>query len=247
MQPGYNMTLSFVREVRPRALPEPVPEVAIHSDKIRFLGGYPLSKRRVRFEDEDSDSSSESTQVTMSFKDAVEDAESDASSAFDENPPPISVPRIRDLALARSQRAQRWIDRVKNWSWLTFSYLSRISGYLLLCYMVVLITGIASETSTGQRGSVDYFDPNNIISDLLPSPIASLQRYRQPSQNGEVHNSNSTGGWKQQTDDPSTNNWDQIPGEGTTSTERPQPAPTSTRIAYVDWIDRALGWKGVGE
>ncbi len=248
MQPGYNMTLSFFREVRPRSLPEPPCEVAVHSEKIRFLSGYPLSRRRVRFEDEESDSSGESCEVTMPFKDAEEDAASDVSSAFDENTRLISVPRIRDSVLVQSQHAQRWADRNKNCLWLTYSCLNRIAGYLLLGYIFVLLTGIGSETMTDMGGNSHCFDPNNIISDLLPSPIASLRCYREPSKIGISYNSTSIGGSKQpREEDSSINKWDPISDEGTTSTKRPQPAPASTKIAYVDWIDRALGWKAIRE
>lgn len=247
MQPGYDMTLSFFRQINSPSQSESASEATTPSEKIRFSGGYPLSRRRVRFEDEGSDSSSESSEATMALINAEEDAESDVSSTFDENPPPISVPRIRDLALVRSQHAQRWTDRVKNCWLLTCSCLNRIAGYLLLGYILILLTGIKLEASTDARGSVDHFDPNNMISDLLPSPIASLQRYRQPLQNGEIHKDTATGGSKQQIEDSSINNWDRVADEGTMSTEQPQPAPTPTKIAYVDWIDRALGWKGVRE
>ncbi len=241
------MKLSFVRQGRSPPPLEPAPCVATSSEKIRFFGGYPLPKRRVRFEDEESESSDEAPEATMSFTDAEEDAESIVSSEFDENPPPIFVSRLRDLGPVRSQHPQRWTDRAKNCVCLTYVLLDWLARYVLLGYLFVLLTGIGSETVTDGRAIVDYFDPNDFVSDLLPSPIASLQRYFQPAQDGLAYDSKSTGGSKQQTEDFPFNDWNHITDEETTSTEQPQPAPTSTKIAYVDWIDRALGWKGVAE
>lgn len=246
MDPGYDMTLSFFREVRPRSLPEPPGEGAVHSEKIRFLGGYPLSRRKVRFEDEESDSSGESCEVTTPFTDAEEEASSDVSSALDVNAPLTSVPRIRDSVDVHSSHAQRWADRSKNCWWLAYSCLNQIAGYLLLGYLFVLLIGIGSETMTDMGGDSHCFDPNNIISDLLPSPIASLRCYREPSQVDISYNSTSIGGSKQSgEEDLSIDEWDPMSDESTTSTKQSQPAPASTKIAYVDWIDRALGWKAI--
>ena len=245
MLPGYSMTVSFVRQIPSSSSSESAPDVAISTEMIRFAGGLPLSRRRVRFEDENSESSREGPEAALLCVSDEEDVESIVSSTFDEKNPPIFISRIRDLALVRSHCINQ-TDRVKIYVGVTYLILSRLAGYLLLGYAFVLLTGMDAKTLIKVRGSIDNFDPNNIILDLLPLPIVSLQRYLRYSQDETIYNTTSSQGLYQQTEDFLVNSQDRISDVGTTSTQQPQHSHTSTNVAYIDWIDRALGWKGVG-
>ena len=249
MQPGYNMTLSLIRHVPCSSLSKSTSEFASSSEKVRFSGGFPLSRRTVRFEDEKSENSSEVSETTASIMSQEENTESTVSSALDEYPeePPTYFTRIRNLALVRSQHPLDWIDRAKNCVFLTYLLIHWLVGYVLVGYMFVLLTGIGSGVSSDERGNVDYFDPNNIISDLLPSPMASFQHYLKPLQTDGLHNTSLCGN-SQQNRDQLLNPWDEKIKEGTaTRTEQARVTSTTTSVAYIDWIDRALGWKGVKE
>ncbi len=250
MQPGYNMTLSLVRHVPCCSPSKPVSESASSLDKVRFSGGVPLSRRTVRFEDEKSESSSGVSETTASIMSQEEDTESTVSSAFDEYPedPPTYFTQISNLALVRCQHPQSWTDRAKKCMFLTYLLVHWLVGYVLVGYMLVLLTSIGSGISSDARGSVGYFDPNNIISDLLPSPVAKFQHYLKPLQNDDVHNTSSNGESHHYSGDLPLNPWDETPEEETaTGTEQTRDTSTGTKVAYIDWIDRALGWKGVKE
>ena len=246
MQPGYTMNLSFIRLGPCRSPTEPASVTFSPSEKPRFSSGFPLSRRSIRFEDEKFESSNEVSEATMSCLDA-EDAESSVLSAFDDGPPSICIPGTCDRALVRSRLPLRWTDRAKNCVRLVYRYLHWLGTSVLFGCLFVHLTGIGSEILTNAKGSVDYLDPNNIISDLLLSRMASLHRYFEPLQNDVPYNNTSNGGPKQQAEDFPFDTWDRAAEGGTTRTEQAQSTPPSTYIAYIDWIDHVLGWKGVKE
>ena len=245
MRPGYTMSLSYVRQ-----MPPPFPWVSASekvgsTEMVRFSGGFPLSRRRIRFEDEKSESSSEVSTSTVSCMNPGKDASCDISFTLRENSPPNHEPRIRNLILSSSQHSLPWITRAKSCLRLSYLVLQWLARYLLLGYLFVFLAGIGSEPSMDGRGSLRLFDPNNIMTDLLPAPITSLQRYFGPLQQFVVHNTTAIERSIHHTEDIATDKWAYSTEKvAPTSIGHPQPTPSSTDVSYIDLIDRALGWKG---
>ena len=240
------MALSFIRQA---AAPSPTKsaDVATHSEMVRFSGGLPLSRRRVRFEDEKSENSSDGFEEVNVYMDDEEDTKGIVSSVSTRETSPVFISRIRDLALIRHQYPLKWTDRAKIWFGVTYLVFSRVAGYLFLGYALVLLSGVDLQNFTNMRGSIDNFDPNNIILDLLPLPMASLQQYFESAREIVAHNATVLGGSKSQPDTFVVTPPDQTTNERTTNIAQAQAHHSPTNIAYIDWIDRALGWKGVGE
>ena len=251
MQPCYSMSLSYVRQMRPPCLSESASLKGCSTEMVRFSGGFPLSRRTVRFEDEKSESSSEVSTTVFSCMNSVEDVSNDISSLFDKNPPPKQEPQTQGLILFNSQLKSQhplpWTTRAKNCLCLGYHVFSWLARYLLLGYLFLSLAGIGSEPSTDGQGNIGLFDLNNIISDLLPTPIAGLQRCFGPLQQLAVQEIITTERSAQHTEDTAIDKWADTTEVTPTSAEQSKPAPTSTEAAYIDWIDRALGWKGLRE
>ena len=206
-----------------------------------------MSRRRVRFEDEESESSSEISTPTTSCRDPRDNTVSDVSSALNKNPPLKFEARTQDLVQSNPQRPLPWFKRVKYHLYRTYLTLQWLSMYVLFGYLFVSLADIGSESPTHGRG-FHLLGPNSIISDLLPTPVANLQHYLDPLRRDRAQDGTLVGRSVQHAEDPSVDTRAHIAEEATTaSEEQSKPVPTSTDVAYIDWIDRALGWKGSRE
>lgn len=266
---GYDMRLLLRRPVPASTGSEHPVKTVQSSQKLLFSGGRPLVLRSVRFADEVSDDSS-GVSDTTSLQDIGDgDVENDIASFINKKAPitledethSVTKKHItRDETLVLPQQRSRPAGMVKRSSHMTAIWFGRLmeisTGFIFLWSLLLTQDGHGGERLHGMQKppAVESFNPNNFISDLLPWPEAVQSWYHNKAADFGSHFQASTvGSLDSGTANKRENGKAQEiigqdkKGEGSSSTINGGGNSRSTDLSYLDWLDRALGWKEPGK